>query len=52
MEELNIPHSTGRKENEKTRKRKREGSEDEGQFQLPMYIKKHMLAIGLWKNYR
>ena len=52
MEELNIPHSTGRKENEKTRKRKRKGSEDEGQFQLAMYIKKHILAIGLWKNYR
>ena len=36
MEKLNILHSTGRKENEKTRKRKREGSEDEGQFQLAM----------------
>ena len=47
MEELDIPHSTGRKKNEKTRKRKREGSEDEGQFQLAMYIKMHLLAIGL-----
>ena len=34
MEKLNILHSTGRKENEKTRKRKREGSEDEGQSQI------------------
>ena len=36
MEKLNILHSTGRKENEKTRQRKREENEDEGQSQLAM----------------
>ena len=47
MEELDIPHSTRRKESEKTRKRKREGTEDEGQFQLAVYIKNHLMEIGL-----
>ena len=34
MEKLNILHSTRRKENEQTRKRKRKGSEDQGQSQI------------------
>ena len=39
MDELNTLHGTGRKGKEKTRKRKREGNEDEGQFWLATVCK-------------